>query len=393
MTASLDHAHEELPPALHAELMDAAMRGSSAFARRLLTGERHYIFSRECLICGELLRDDQITNKEHVISQWALDEFGIRRAKGVMYNEWKQDGTHEKKIFDLNSLQVRVHKSCNDYWSVHIENSAAAAVHRLRRGDKLTSGDVHALMDWVDRVRAMMGIFVGTRGVNISNSFPIFYPIHKVGLSDRMLLIYKAGHDETDVSAYPVSVYGPLLPSYHRTPTAFYIRLQELAMIIVTDVNLGELASIKMDNEGRVFASPGEVFFQPINMKARTYELIRASLGPGGIYKQDASYGVGAIQSLHPHLSNIAFSPEHVFTMPYGCFFNDQAVDESGTCDVLYWIKVTQLELKRRKAFQGPDLALDNLIEDICYRESVRRSEMIDSYARNISRWRQHVRS
>ena len=165
-----------------------------------------------CIFCGN--KPDQKT-KEHIIPQWLIKMtdhkerktvFGIRD-KGQINFPWMQ--------YTFPSCKV-----CNENYS-DLEGQVKLIIEKLLVHEKLAQNDIIKLLDWFDKVR--IGLWLGQSLLNGYKLKPNFHINQRVGISDRLLVIYRS--TETDKG---ILFTGTESLAFKFSPSCFALTINEL---------------------------------------------------------------------------------------------------------------------------------------------------------------------
>jgi hypothetical protein len=100
---------------------------------------------KKCLFCGNPF-SGQKRNFEHVIPSWLVKEADLSgRTTRVQFRSKQFDAA-------MNRIGAKACEACNSAGS-NLEEKTKAAYLKIRDGFTLENADVHALLDWLDKIR------------------------------------------------------------------------------------------------------------------------------------------------------------------------------------------------------------------------------------------------
>lgn len=174
---------------------------------------------RFCVFCGE---HPESKNREHPLPQWLIALTGDpRRAVTLGYN-FK---TKKEISFAWQSLVVPACKSCNESFS-SLEDQAKRIVSDLLNRKSIPASQYLVLLDWLDKVRVGLWLTYHLIQGNPTRIRPKFYINQRIRTKDRLLAIYPLSKQPDGLNAFGVET-----PLFHRTPSAFCLRINELLIL------------------------------------------------------------------------------------------------------------------------------------------------------------------
>jgi len=171
--------------------------------------------SKFCIFCGE--KPDQKT-KEHIIPQWLIKLTDHEDRKTVF-------GLKDKGYVNFPWMRYTFPacKACNENYS-ELEGQVKAIIENLLVQKELSQNDLVTLLDWFDKVR--IGLWLGQSLLNGDKLNPNFYINQRVGISDRLLVIYRS--IETDKG---ILFTGTETLAFKFSPSCFALTINELTFL------------------------------------------------------------------------------------------------------------------------------------------------------------------
>ncbi|MBY5561732.1 hypothetical protein [Rhizobium leguminosarum] len=183
-------------------------------------------FGHSCVLCGGVIFDDN-WNYEHPLPQWvhrmAGDagerRSGIIRSDGALSPTWRQ-------------LCLASHRSCNSLFAKYIENPARSGLSAMVDGGVVTSTQIDAILDWLDKVRSasahMATAFTGHP--NVLRYIPQSFPNRRIGAWDRAAMFFRI-----DKYREPLDLWDCNHPAFLSTPSALILRIKNLIIVTVSN--------------------------------------------------------------------------------------------------------------------------------------------------------------
>lgn len=168
--------------------------------------------SKFCIFCGE--KPDQKT-KEHIIPQWLIkmtDHEGRKTVFGL-----KDKG---QVSFPWMQYTFPACKVCNENYS-ELEGHVKTIIENLLAQNELSQNDLIKLLDWFDKVR--IGLWLGQSLLNGDKLNPNFHINQRVGISDRLLVIYRSTETEKGIL-----FTGTETLAFKFSPSCFALTINEL---------------------------------------------------------------------------------------------------------------------------------------------------------------------
>lgn len=138
---------------------------------------------RTCIFCGVEFRG-QKKNFEHVISRWLVEHADLAKRTMPVALQGRQ--------FDAAMNRIGAHScaKCNDE-SSGLESAAKHAYGKILNGDDLFEWDIQVLLDWLDKVRTGLWLWLVAVGRDEFKFRPKFTINSRVATKDRLLAIVK----------------------------------------------------------------------------------------------------------------------------------------------------------------------------------------------------------
>lgn len=171
---------------------------------------------RFCVFCGER---PESKNKEHVLPQWLIELTGDpRRVVRFGYNY----RTKKEVAFAWQSLVAPACEACNDEYS-DLEGRVKPIVMGLLNREDMPASEYLTFLDWLDKVRVGLWLTYHLIQGNPTQIKPKFHIKQRVRTKDRLVAIYPLAKQPKGLNAYGVET-----PLFHRTPSAFCLRINDL---------------------------------------------------------------------------------------------------------------------------------------------------------------------
>jgi len=171
--------------------------------------------SKFCIFCGD--KPDKKT-KEHIIPQWLIkmtDHTGRKTGFGI-----KND---KPVIFPWEQYTFPACKACNEEYS-DLEGRLKSLIERLLANEKVGQSDITDLLDWFDKVR--IGIWLGQSLLHGEELSPNFYINQRVGISDRLLVIYRSIEEDKGIA-----FTGTESLAFKYSPSCFSLTINHLTFV------------------------------------------------------------------------------------------------------------------------------------------------------------------
>jgi hypothetical protein len=144
---------------------------------------------RVCVFCGRSFTG-QKKNREHLISDWLVDEADLRkRTMTVDIGDRTFNAAMSRIVGDAC-------EKCNSLYS-DLEGAAKTAFIKIKSGQDLDQADGRALLDWLDKVRSGMWLWLLRAGGTKFGVRPKFMIDARIGRKDRVALIARYPEDTT----------------------------------------------------------------------------------------------------------------------------------------------------------------------------------------------------
>lgn len=160
---------------------------------------------RRCLFCGDPL-DGQKRNFEHIIPRWLAKEADLERRKMPLE-------TRDRRIeVGMGRIGMKVCVRCNNDGS-NLEGDAKLAYLALARGDDLDDGAVRTLLDWLDKIRIGMWLWLLENSKESVPIDPKFRINQRMAGKDRILLAKRYPQGLKGLGFWGVEEYFLCVPS------------------------------------------------------------------------------------------------------------------------------------------------------------------------------------
>lgn len=177
---------------------------------------------RFCVFCGKA---PESKSREHVLPQWLLTLTGDpRRVVKLGYN-FK---TKKEVAFAWQSLVVPACEKCNGEYAT-LEAQVKPIVETILRREAIPSSAYLVLLDWLDKVRVGLWLTYHLIQGNPTKISPTFYINQRIRTKDRLVAIYPLSRQPNGLNAYGVET-----PLFHRTPSAFGLRVNDVLILNVS---------------------------------------------------------------------------------------------------------------------------------------------------------------
>jgi len=173
---------------------------------------------RFCIFCGK--KPVSKTN-EHVIPQWLIHLTGDPSRLiqiGPFINQ-------KESVIELsfNQFKFPACSECNGKYG-ELEERVKPVVEKLLAFGKMTSQEFDIVLDWFDKVR--VGLWLGYHHFLEKNYWgiePNFHISERIGISDRVLIIYKVSDANKRIN-----FSGMNIPAFAHSPTCFTLTINNL---------------------------------------------------------------------------------------------------------------------------------------------------------------------
>jgi hypothetical protein len=178
-----------------------------------------------CVFCGQ---KPESKSNEHIIARWLIELTGNPSRIAVFGDKDFAKPELGKKTFSFDSFRFPSCSSCNTRYS-RLEAYVKPIVQRLLDEDSISAPEFHSLLDWFDKIR--IGMWLGFRYLNKDPAgiTPHFYIDQRLGLSDRMLVIFKG-----DSNRKGLNFSGCDQPSFVYAPSCFGLRINNYCFVNIS---------------------------------------------------------------------------------------------------------------------------------------------------------------
>ena len=152
-----------------------------ADCRRLGAGPTSMAIHKKCLFCGEAFTG-QKKNFEHIIPKWLVAEADLQsRATSVFFPS-------KRFAAAMSRIGLRACETCNSAAS-SLEAKAQAAYLKIKNGIALDDADGLAVLDWLDKLRVGLWLWLVDAGKADFLAPPKFRINQRTGYKDRIAVI------------------------------------------------------------------------------------------------------------------------------------------------------------------------------------------------------------
>lgn len=178
-----------------------------------------------CVFCGQ--RPEHKSN-EHVIPQWLIELTGNPKRTAEFGYKNGESPLPGKRTFSFDAFKFPSCEACN-YNHSKLEADAKPLVHKILCADSLSATEFTTLLDWFDKIRT--GLWLGFQYLdkNPAGIVPKFYVERRIGLTDRMLAIFKGDGDKEGLNGI-----GCDMPSFVYTPSCFSLRINNYCFLNIS---------------------------------------------------------------------------------------------------------------------------------------------------------------
>ena len=134
-------------------------------------------WTKRCIFCGETF-SGQKKNFEHIIPRWLAEEADLNR------RDTEVNLPNRTIKVGMGRIGIKVCKACNDA-DAGLEGEAKQAYLTLKAGADLTDREIHTLLDWLDKIRVGLWLWLIE---NAKGGRPKFRINQRIAVKDRMLL-------------------------------------------------------------------------------------------------------------------------------------------------------------------------------------------------------------
>ena len=174
-----------------------------------------------CVFCGE---KPQAKNLEHVLPYWLLELTGDP-TRTVRFSPKLFDEPVKDRAFSFNAFAFPACESCNTSFSA-LESKAKSVISKILANADVSAVEFSTLLNWFDKVRIglwLAFIYLDKNPLGVS---PHFHIARRIGIHDRMLLIFK-----TDMPAKLLNFMGCDTLFFRYTPSCFLLRINAYAFV------------------------------------------------------------------------------------------------------------------------------------------------------------------
>lgn len=180
--------------------------------------------SKFCIFCGGPPSDK---NREHIVPQWLLKLTGDPGRSAYFGRDWLSQNLDER-IYSWNAFTFPACSECNSEWS-DLEGRVKDIVIGMLEGAAVSAGDLHNLLDWLDKVRTGLWLGMIYLNKNYRAIIPQFHIKERVQQKDRALFIFE--YDDSDTG---IVLSGCDTPIFHTTPSVCRIAINHLSFVTIS---------------------------------------------------------------------------------------------------------------------------------------------------------------
>jgi hypothetical protein len=133
---------------------------------------------KRCIFCGEAFTG-QKKNFEHIIPRWLAEEADLNR------RDMEVNLPNRTLKVGMGRIGLKVCTTCNDADS-GLEGAAKQAYLALKAGADLTDDEIHTLLDWLDKIRVGLWLWLIE---STKDGRPKFRINQRIAVKDRLLLV------------------------------------------------------------------------------------------------------------------------------------------------------------------------------------------------------------
>lgn len=163
--------------------------------------------AKRCIFCGKPFTGQKRTF-EHIIPAWLVEEADLRKRDMFI----QLPGISRK--IGMNRIGLKVCKTCNENDS-SLEAEAKIAYLAIKAGDELTDDHVRCLLDWLDKVRVGLWLWLIEQLGDQAGAEPKFRVNGRIARKDRMVLVrrYPEGPPMKGLGLFGIGEFFLKLPS------------------------------------------------------------------------------------------------------------------------------------------------------------------------------------
>ncbi|MCX5867787.1 MAG: hypothetical protein NT009_10010 [Proteobacteria bacterium] len=223
---------------------------------------------KHCVFCGKKIHSKE-RNLEHVIPYWLLELTGDPNRVVYLGYNWN---SRKKITFAFDQLVFPSCLDCNSNYSSKEGITKGIILNILNEGN-VSCESFDKLLGWFDKVR--VGLWLGYRYLynNYFDFTPHYYISDRIGLSDRMLLIYKTNSNKKGIQLFGVdspffsynpSCFGLVINKYYfLNVSTHYLFSRRLGLPFPQKIILNDKCQLGID---KISAGMGRVLLPLIKM-------------------------------------------------------------------------------------------------------------------------------
>jgi hypothetical protein len=177
--------------------------------------------ARFCVFCG---KNPEGKSLEHVLPQWLIGLTGEPTRIG-RFGLKLEGPSEEERLFSFSAFKFPACESCNTAFS-GLEAAAKGVFTKILGKAEVSSAEFSTLLDWLDKVRIGLWLAFMYLDKNPVAIKPHFYMTHRVGMHDRMLLLFRTNGDDKGLNTA-----GTNTGFFRRTPSCFLLRVNSYVFV------------------------------------------------------------------------------------------------------------------------------------------------------------------
>jgi len=178
-----------------------------------------------CVLCGSLILPNHSSNFEHPFPRW------VHRLAGDVGEHRSSFLQFDGEIPTWRQLELAAHETCNALFAKYIEDPARSAIKTMVDGGRVTSQQIDAVLDWLDKLRtsaAHLATAFKGHGLMLNYS-PWHFPNWRIGLLDRAAMFFRI-----DEYRDPLDLWECMFEGFQTTPGALCLRIKDLVIVTIS---------------------------------------------------------------------------------------------------------------------------------------------------------------
>jgi hypothetical protein len=162
---------------------------------------------KRCMFCGQAF-SGQKKNFEHIIPRWLTEEADLRK------REMKVILPGIERDVGMGRIGMKVCETCNSE-RANLEADAKAVFIALKSGHALQDPEVRILLDWLDKIRVGLWLWLVENTKDSFGTRPKFWINQRIAYKDRVVLVkrYPQGTQMRGLAFWGLGTYFIGLPS------------------------------------------------------------------------------------------------------------------------------------------------------------------------------------